>query len=147
MSKAPARDRGTDGRFVPGNNAARTTGLRSAGRSELRRRTRRVGRWTRRLSTAFADSGRPLAELSLPLAQKWSELETMRVDLYLAFTADPANDKLHERYLATCRLQVQVEHALGMTPALSASMRPDDSMTFLKSIASKRRERVLPDAS
>jgi hypothetical protein len=94
---------------------------------------------------AFADSGRPLAALSLPMATKWAELECMRVDLYAAFTADPSNDKTHERYLATCRLQVQVEHALGMTPSLAASMRGDDSMDFLKSIASKRRG--LPDGA
>jgi hypothetical protein len=145
VSRSKRLEKDALGRFLPGNQVARRAGLRSTSRRELRRRSPRVGRWTKRLQIAFADAGRPLTALSLPMATKWAELETMRVDLYAAFAADPKNAKMHEQYLATCRLQVQVEHALGMTPSLAASMRSDDSMDFLKSIASKRRG--LPDGA
>lgn len=117
---------GADGRFKRGNAAAKRHGLRANSKVELRRRSRRVSRLTRRLSEAFADAGRPLEDLSLPLAWKWGELETLRVDLFVAIQKSPSNEKLRNMHLATTRLQVAVERELRMTPALAHDLRTSE---------------------
>jgi len=114
---------GDDGRFKPGNTAAKRHGLRATSKVELRRRNRRVSRLAKRLAEAFADTGRPLEPLSLPLAVKWAELETLRVDLFAAIQKSPTNEKLRNTHLATTRLQVAIERELRMTPTLALDLQ------------------------
>ena len=123
-AKSPnGHDHGADGRWQRHNVAARRHGLRAGSKVELRRRSRRVSRLVKRLAEAFADAGRPLEALSFPLAVKWAELETLRVDLYAAIQKSPTNEKLRNSHLATTRLQVAIERELRMTPALGMDMR------------------------
>lgn len=117
---------GQDGRFVRGNTAAKRHGLRAHSKVELRKRSRRVSRLARTLAGAFADAGRPLEPLSLPLAWKWAELETLRVDLFQAIQKAPSNEKLRQSHLATMRLQVAIERELRMTPSLALDLRADE---------------------
>jgi hypothetical protein len=136
---ANGHNHGRDGRFTSGNTAARRTGLRSGSKLELRHRNRRVSQLQKRLAIACADAGRPLDVLSLPLAWKWAELETLRVDLYAALQHDLTNSKFHEQFLAVTRLQVHVERELVMTPAWTRLVRPTEP-SFMEQLARRRRE-------
>ena len=111
--------------FQRGNTAARTHGLQSQSRLDLRRRNARVNKWSKRLVLAMADAGMPLSSPSLPLATKWAELETLRVDYYALIQQDVTSKNASEMYLATARLQVAVERELGMTPLVIHMLRPD----------------------
>lgn len=97
----------------------------------MRRRNRRVTRLGTRLAGAFHELGRPLDLLALPGCIKWAELECLRVDLFNALqNKQQARTKdLLDRYLATCRLQVNLEKQLGMTPEVGMKLRgqePED---------------------
>jgi hypothetical protein len=101
-----------------------------------------VNRLAVRLAVAFADAGRPLEVLSLPTAFKWAELECLRVDLFAALQADPTNDKHHERYLATARLQIAIERELGMTPTLMRQLRPSEPDIVVQLAEATRRRQL-----
>ena len=62
----------------------------------------------------------------MPLAVKWAELETLRVDLFAAIQKSPSNDKLRTSHLATTRLQVAIERELRMTPSMALTLRDGD---------------------
>jgi hypothetical protein len=96
----------------------------------------------RRLAEAFADAGSPLEALSLPTAWKWSELEVLRTDLFAALQPDPDNDKHHERYLATCRLQLAVEKELHMVPGLLHQLRATEPDIVLQFAEAARRKQL-----
>jgi hypothetical protein len=91
------------------------------------------------LEEAFADAGRPLEALNLPLAWRWAETEVLRVDLFAAAQADPANEKHHERYLATARLQLSVEDKLGMTPSESRRLHGEPDIVLQLAEAARRK--------
>jgi hypothetical protein len=81
--------------------------------------------------------------LSLPLAVKWAELETLRVDLFAAIQKSPTNEKLRVGYLATLRLQVAVERELGMGPRLATFARdepPEWQQAHRRLLASMQRD-------
>lgn len=95
-----------------------------------------------KLTAAFVNAGRELAELQLPLAWKWCELEVARVDTFSAWQRTPNNKTLHAMFMSTTRLQVAVEKQLGMTPSVRSNVQDDESMRFLMEAAGKRTKAI-----
>ncbi len=115
-------NRASGGRFAPGNQAARTVGLRSGVRNELRRRNRRSVRLLAKYLGYRADEGRAQSPTQLPLAKRFCELEHMAADLFSAWLLQPANDRFHQKYISTVRAQSLLASQLGETPASMARL-------------------------
>jgi hypothetical protein len=119
-------DHGPDGRFRRGNVAARRHGLQAAGRRELSRRDKRTSRLLTRYLRWRADEGRELTPTQVPIGRRYCELERLVTDRYRVLIAEPANEKAHDLYLATVRVQVLVARELGETPASMLAFRQAD---------------------
>jgi len=114
------QNHGSDGRFEPGNVAARRHGLRSASRAELRKRDRRTSRLLKAFLSYRADEGRPLGPTQLILARRYAETEVMARDLFAAWLLRPSDAGYHQRFISTTRAQVLLASALGETVASMA---------------------------
>lgn len=112
------RGHGTDGRFLPGNAAARTDGLRSASRAELRKRSRRTSLRVAGYVKLRAEDGRPLRSTQLPIARRYAELSVLADDWYAKVTAEPDEASHLERYLSVVRALVVVGDKLGEGPTV-----------------------------
>jgi hypothetical protein len=88
------------GRFVRGNAAARTDGLRSQGRRELQLRSRRTSLRLTGFVRLRAAEGRPLRPTQLPIARRYAELTVLADDWYRKAVLEPDEPAHLERYLA-----------------------------------------------
>ena len=80
-------------------------------------RARKVGHLRNRLVDCFAEQGRPLSPLQVPLARMWAEAEVLRTDLFNAIQSGVSGqDKVYEQYFVAFNRGLSVATALGMTP-------------------------------
>lgn len=115
--------RTADGRFAPSNSAARSFGLRSGAKAELRKRDRRTSRLFQKFVEARADAGRPLLPSQLLLGRRYCELATMSTDLHAVFLLRPSDDRNHQKYISTVRAMALYASLLGETPASMAMLK------------------------
>ena len=108
---------GRNGRFEPGNSAARRHGLRAGSRQELRRRNRRLSLRLRGYLNLRADQGRPIAPTQLALARRYCELDILATDKYALVVQDPTNEKALDQYLAVANRLLSYGDKLGESTA------------------------------
>jgi hypothetical protein len=117
-------ERTADGRWAAQNSGAKSHGLRSTAKAELRRRDRRTARLFQKFVEARADGGRALSASQLLLGRRYCELANMSTDLYSVWLLRPSSDPgVHQRYISTVRAMALYASLLGETPASQAMLR------------------------
>jgi hypothetical protein len=105
--------------------AAIKGGLYVRAEAGRRQRNYRSGRLLTRLLAAFAERGRPLSPLQVPLARAWCQMETLASDAYAALQAGGGGDKAMALYLSLRRGQLSYSISLGMSPTSETSLARD----------------------
>jgi hypothetical protein len=135
--------RRSDGRFGPGNTAARRHGLRAASRTELRRRDRRASRLLAYYQDLRAGEGRSLRPSQLPLARRFCEAEVLATDRYALVSQSPGNGRALDEFLAIVRVQVSLARELGETATAITELGRVLNGGLAQQLAQRRAARAL----